>query len=159
MNQLEKERRLDSRERNRERHERHESKEAEVDPELQAAASKERADYLVKEVKSATQNMQNIILHMQQVQQAIAALRAQLQIANDDDAPSVVHDQARVSQLQQNIASFQDELKKMRGDLVQQKVEELKQRGSSYVSFDELQRLAEDEVNKLGFQIVSSPKT
>ncbi len=148
MNQLEKERRLDNRESSRESRERHESKEGEVDPELQAAASKERADFLIKEVKTTKQTMQNIVLHMQQVQQAITALRAQLQIANDDDAPSVLHDQARVSQLQQHISSFQDELKKMRGDLVKQKIEELKQR-SSYLSFDELQRLAEQEVDRI----------
>jgi len=55
-----------------------ETKEGEKDPELQAAARLERAEYLVKEVKSSKKQMQNILRHVQEVKTLIQQLRTQL---------------------------------------------------------------------------------
>ena len=102
----------------RESRESKESKENEIDPELAAAATLERADYLVKEVKSSKQQMQNILIHMTQVQQAIAQIRAQLQLVGDIDATSAQHDQAQVKKLQEKISLYKDELRQMRETLI-----------------------------------------
>lgn len=106
-------------------HEKKESKEAEVDPELQAAATLERADYLVKEVKNNKQQMQNIVLHMQQVQHAIKQIRKQLQLSATNDDSSVQQDKAQVQKLQKQIAEYQKEIVHMRDDLINAQTQEL----------------------------------
>ena len=57
-----------------------EFKENEIDPELAVAAAMERADYLVREVKTNKNQMQNIVLHMQAVLKAIRELREALEL-------------------------------------------------------------------------------
>lgn len=94
-----------------------ESKEKEIDPELAAAAMMERADLLVKEVKTNKQQIQNIVLHMAQVKQAIQKIRKQLQLQqSDDDALSP--DEKQIEKLKAQIVEYKDELLKMKDDLI-----------------------------------------
>lgn len=106
-----------------------ESKEAEQSPEAQAAAAMERAELLVKEVQSNKKQMQNIVMHMGQVQQAIKAIRQQLQLAGTDDGTSTTHDQAQIDRLNAQIAKHQDELIKMKDDLIKTHAQELVAQG------------------------------
>lgn len=106
-----------------------EMKEAEKDPELQAAASKERADYLVKEVKSSSQQMQNIAMHVAQVQQALKKLRAELQLSEQGDSMSVQQDKARIDTLKKQIGVYMHELVAMKEDLITFEMGEIKKAG------------------------------
>ncbi|MBP9761162.1 MAG: hypothetical protein KBD15_02905 [Candidatus Magasanikbacteria bacterium] len=98
--------------------EKREQREAEKDPELAAAATLERADYLVKEVKSNKQQMQNIVLHMQQVTKAIQSIRQQLNISAQGHDPSLVQDAAQIKKLQTLIETYKTELLAMKDDLI-----------------------------------------
>ena len=54
-------------------------------------------DVIIKEVKTSKKQMQNIVLHMQQVTQAIQQLRQQLQLAQtDDEVTSIKQDKKRI---------------------------------------------------------------
>jgi len=127
----------------------YESKEGETDPELQAGASMERADYLVKEVKSSKQQMQNIALHIQQVKQAIKQIRAELQLQSTGNATSTDQDQERLNNLKKQIIDYQDELIKMKDDLVKEQIEELKNNTANILSEDQLKQKAEQMVDQL----------
>ncbi len=104
----------------------YESKEKETDPELAAAATMERADFLVKEVKNTQTQMQNIILHINQVRQAIQQIYQQLQLQASDDNTSVEQDEERIKKLKEKIAEYKNELVNMRDDLIISQIEELK---------------------------------
>jgi hypothetical protein len=106
----------------------YENKEGKEDsPELAKAAAMERAEQFSKEIKSSKKQMQNILLHMNQVTLAIRQLRQQLQLAQDDDDPtSVAQDKEKVAELKKKISYFQDEMINMRHDLIREQVEELK---------------------------------
>ncbi len=127
----------------------YESKEGEPDPELQAAASLERADYLVKEVKSSKQQMQNIALHIQQVKQAIKQIRAELQLRSAGNTTSTDQDEVRLNKLKNQIEEYQDELVKMRDDLVKEQIEELKKTTDANVTLEGLKQKAEKMVDEL----------
>jgi len=104
-----------------------ESKEGkEMDEQAKAAAAMERADFLTKEIKQSNQQIKNIVIHMQQVLQAIKALRQQLQLAGDDDISSVEQDKHVIEQLKKKIASHKDELIKMKDELITAQTEELR---------------------------------
>lgn len=126
-----------------------ENKEAETDKELQAAAALERADYLVGEVKSSKKQMQNIMVHMQQVLAAIKELREQLQLAptSGDDA-SVVQDKKRVEQLKHQIAEYKDELSKMKDELIAGYMQEMQKKDES-LSGEVYKQRAEELVKKI----------
>jgi len=87
----------------------------------------ERADYLVKEVKSSKQQMQNIVRHVQEVKQAITQIRTQLQLAQTDDASSLAGDAEQIEKLKKKIAEYSHELHAMRDDLVHEQMEILMQ--------------------------------
>lgn len=124
-----------------------ESKEAERDPELQAAASKERADYLVKEVKTNQQQMQNIVMHVAQVQQALKKLRAELQLSEQGDSMSVQQDKARIEALKKQIGEYMGELIAMKEDLIVFEMNELKKGG--VVGSDHLRSEAQKRVENM----------
>ena len=128
-----------------------ETREGEPDPELQAAAAMERADVLVKEVKQSKQQMQNIVIHMQQVKQAIRKLRAQLQLAQngDDDPESIKHDKKTIELLKNKIKEHAGELEKMRDDLVREQIEELRSGEGAGMTEETLQAKAEELVEDL----------
>ncbi|MCB9798639.1 hypothetical protein H6758_02850 [Candidatus Nomurabacteria bacterium] len=126
-----------------------ESKEGEKDPELQAAAAMERAELLAKEVKNSKKQMQNIAINVANVKNTIAQLRAQLQLAaSDDDPQSVQQDKQALEALKKKIALHQDELMKMRGDLIKQQMEVLSEGGTDMTP-SQLQELAQRQVDAL----------
>lgn len=89
------------------------------DPLARRAAVMERADYLVKEVKSGTQQIQNIMIHMQQVQSAITALRAQLNTSSSaSGAPSLDRDAQVVDKIRAKINMYTNEITSMREDMI-----------------------------------------
>ncbi|OGH85879.1 MAG: hypothetical protein A2493_02425 [Candidatus Magasanikbacteria bacterium RIFOXYC12_FULL_33_11] len=95
------------------------NKEKEITPEVKAAATMERADILVKEVKSIKQQLQNIMINITQVMQAIQALRQQLQLASsDENISSVEQDKKMIEKLKKKIAGHTDELLKMKENLI-----------------------------------------
>ncbi|MFZ2189396.1 MAG: hypothetical protein WA057_03335 [Candidatus Magasanikiibacteriota bacterium] len=130
--------------------ERKESREGEVNKELQAAAAMERADVMIREVKSSKKQMQNIVRHMQEVQTAIRQLRAQLQLAQtDDDVSSLKQDRKKVEELKKKIGGYIEELEKMRGDLIREQMEELKNGIGVGMTSAQLQKKAEEMVEDL----------
>ena len=127
-----------------------ESKEGEVDAELKKASAMEKADYLVKEVKTSKQQMQNIILNMQQVVQAIRQLRTQLQLVQDDNDPtSIQQDKKKVEELKFKIKDYIGEVEKMREDLIREEMEELKKGIGINMSEEDLRAKAEESVEKM----------
>ena len=131
-----------------------EGKEGEVNKELQAAAAMERADIMIREVKSSKKQMQNIIRHVQEVQMAIRKLRAQLQLAqNDDDDSSVKQDKKQIDELMSKIRDYVEELENMREDLVREQMEELKDSMGVGVTIENLKEKAEVMVDDMIRQI------
>lgn len=105
-----------------------ETKEDKEDSELKAAAAMERADYLVHEVKTSQNQMQNILLHMQSVLKAIRELRTALQIPQGtSDAASIERDKKRLEDLQKKIAAYRNELVAMKGDLLIEQIRILRE--------------------------------
>lgn len=130
--------------------EQRENKEGEVNKELQAAAAMERADVMIREVKSSKKQMQNIVRHIQEVQTAIRNLRAQLQLVqNDEDDASVVQDKKKIEDLRLKIKGYVEELEKMRGDLVREQMEELQNGIGVGMTTEQLQKKAEGMVEEL----------
>lgn len=105
-----------------------ETKERDLSPEAAAAAMKERAEFLVKEVKNNQTMMQNILMNMAQVKQLIQKIRAQLQLAQQqDESQSVQEDAKYVEELKKQIADHKKELINMREDLIHIYSEDIKQ--------------------------------
>ncbi|HAT04005.1 MAG TPA: hypothetical protein DCS29_04520 [Candidatus Magasanikbacteria bacterium] len=126
-----------------------ESKEKEVSEDVKAAATMERADFLVKEVKGSKQQIQNIMLHMQQVLQAITALRQQLQIQTDDATNSVEQDKERVEKLKEKIAAHKDELLKMKDELITAQAEQIREGEGAGMSDEKLRERAQEMVERI----------
>lgn len=127
-----------------------EAKETRADEEVKRAAALERAEFLAREVKTSKKQMQNILLNIQQVTQAIAQLRAQLQMAvTTGDPLSVAHDKKRIEDLKKKIAEHQGELESMRTDLVRAEMEELQKGIGVGLSMAELQQKAEEAVGRM----------
>ncbi|MBT3539028.1 hypothetical protein HN481_02785 [Candidatus Parcubacteria bacterium] len=136
-------------ERSRESKESKESKESEMSAEDKAAATMERADFLVKEVKSGKQQIQNIVIHMQQVMQTIQALRKQLQIQSDDTTGSVEQDKKQVENLKKKIAEHKDEILKMKDELIKAQVDQIKKDEGATLSDQQMQEQAEEMVSRI----------
>ena len=127
-----------------------EQKEKQDEAELKAAAAMERADVLIREAKTSKKQMQNIVMHMQTVLSAIRQLRQQLQLAEESDDPSSVkQDKKRIEELKEKICLYGDELEKMRGDLIREQMEELKNGVGVRMTTEELRRKAEEMVETM----------
>ncbi|MBI2437034.1 MAG: hypothetical protein HYV41_04830 [Candidatus Magasanikbacteria bacterium] len=127
-----------------------ESKEGkEMDEAAKAAATMERADFLVKEVKSGKQQIQNIVIHMQQVLSAIQALRQQLQLKNDDAVSSVSQDKKQVEKIKRKIAEHRDEIIKMKDELILAQVEQLREGKAVGTSDEFLKKQAEEMIDRI----------
>jgi len=131
------------------------AKEKEITPEAKAAAMMERADVLVKEVKSSKQQIQNIMINIASVLQAIQALRQQLQLATSDDSvSSVEQDKKMIDKLKKKIAGHTDEILKMKEDLIIAQAKQLSAVGGVEVTED-LKNKARAMVENLLAQISS----
>ena len=132
------------------------AKEKEITPEAKAAAMMERADVLVKEVKSSKQQIQNIMMNITSVLQAIQALRQQLQLVvnQDDNISSVEQDKKMIDKLKKKIAGHTDEILKMKEDLIIAQAKQLSAVGGVEVTED-LKNKARAMVENLLAQISS----
>lgn len=95
-----------------------ESREEDLTEEAKAAATRERAEYLVKEVKTNAQQIQNIVVHMQQVLSTLEVLRAELHVMHGEDPASIVQDKKHIAKLREKIAAHKKELYEMKDELV-----------------------------------------
>ena len=132
------------------------AKEKEMTPEAKAAATMERAEVLVKEVKSGKQQIQNIMMNMTQVMQAIKALRQQLQLAitNDESISSVEQDKKAIEKLKQKIAGHTEEILKMKEELITAQATQLSQEHGGEMTED-LKNRAREMVENIISQISS----
>ncbi len=92
--------------------------ENELTEEAKAAATRERAEYLVKEVKSNTKQIQNIMVHMQEVLVLLQDLRKKLELSESADPSSVIEDKMQVERLKEKIQKHKTELSRMKEDLI-----------------------------------------
>ena len=129
--------------------EKREAKEQEYDPELQAAARMERAEFLSKEVVQSQKQMKNIVRLMQQVKQAIQKIRALLKITDDTNtAASLTHDKNRVETLKKQIHEYQEEIRSMEKDLIDIREKEIT-KNMPHLSSEEQHAHAKEDVAKL----------
>lgn len=130
-----------------------ESKEGDgLDKELKAAAAMERADFLSREVKSSQQQMQNIVMHMQQVIVAIKKLRAELNLPGNEDASSVEEDARRIAKLKNQIQEYRTELESMREDLVREQAQDLVKQHPE-ILMNDAENIAKQKVAELYAQL------
>jgi len=130
--------------------EKQETKESEANKEKKEASAMERKDIIVKEVKQSKQMMQNIVLQIQQVVNAIRQLRTQLQLsATNDDPMSVKLDKEAIEKLKKKILEYGTELENMRGDLIREQIEELKNGTGAVLTDEQLQKKAEEMVEEM----------
>ena len=81
---------------------------------------------------------------------AIRQLRSQLQLAQtDDDVSSVKQDRKKIAELKKKIQDYGVELEKMKGDLIREQMEELKNGVGVGLSSADLQAKAEAMVEKM----------
>ncbi len=128
-----------------------EDHEEELTEEARAAATRERAEYLVKEVKSGTQQMQNIMLHMQQVLKELHDLETQLQLPYTTDPSSVVQDKKRIEKLRSKIEQHKVELREMKDDLLAILKSESTQNTHSTETQKRAQIILEEVVKEIDF--------
>jgi hypothetical protein len=132
--------------------ERREEKEGEVSEELKAAATRERAEYLIKEVKSTTKQVQNLVLHIQHVVAAIGALKTQLQLTIEDDPSSVTQDKKMVDALKRKITKHKKELMEMKGDLVEVLMKEGENKSLPIKTTEEVTQMVERIIHELSVE-------
>ena len=82
-----------------------ESKEQQEDKEMGA---KEKMEQTAVEVKNTKQRMQNIMVNMQQVIQAVRAIRQQLGLIDNGNVPAVKEDQKALDDLKKNLKEVLD---------------------------------------------------
>ncbi len=123
-----------------------------LDKELKAAAAMERADFLSREVKSNQQQMQNIVVHMQQVIAAIKKLRAELDLSGNEDSSSVEEDTRRIAKLKTQIQEYRTELEAMRGDLIMEQTQEIIKQHPEML-FVDAENVAKEKVSELYAQL------
>ncbi len=95
-----------------------EAKEKQVEEAEKKMAAKERFEATSKEIKNTKQQIQNIVANMQQVVKAVAAIRAQLQLAQDGDIPSVERDKKTLEALQKKLDGLFGEIKDLQAALL-----------------------------------------
>ncbi len=134
-------------------HEERENKEDRESAELKAAAAMERADFLSKEVKTSQNQMQNIIVHMQAVMQAIKQLRQALALPdNSDQESSLQEDQKRAEQLQNRIAEYKTELQAMKEELILEHIREARKKNPQ-IEIGLVEKEARGKVEKLYLEL------
>jgi phenylalanyl-tRNA synthetase alpha subunit len=97
-----------------------ESKEKQDEELEKKLGAKERMEQVTHEVKNTKQQMQNIMMNMQQVVKAVAAIRAQLNLNNEADIPSAKQDQKELELLQKKLQNFKNQLDDLRPVLVEE---------------------------------------
>ncbi|MFA7654319.1 MAG: hypothetical protein WCX97_04805 [Candidatus Magasanikbacteria bacterium] len=130
-----------------------ESKEDKEKAELKKAAARERAEVVSKEVKNTKQQIQSIMASMQQVIKAVAAIRAQLQLAQqpEDNIPSVRSDKRRVGELNVKLMDLGSQLDGLKSALLEEERKRLREEGKLNGATLEIEanRLVEEILAKL----------
>jgi len=129
-----------------------EQKEKQAEEAEKKMAAKERLEATSKEIKTTKNQIQNIVANMQQVVKAVAAIRAQLQVAQNDDIPSVQRDKKVLEGLQKKLERLYGEIKDLKVALEaeEQKAvqEEFAEWGAEEIA-EEAQRRVEGIMKKL----------
>ena len=136
--------------------ERQENKEEALEKKMGA---KERAEKVVRETKTTQNQIQNIVANMQAVVAAVAAIRAQLQIASGGESgssiPSVQRDSATLAMLQKKLQRLRGQLTDIQAALCAQEENSLRAEhpdwGPSAVAQAARQRVA-DALSQLGIE-------
>jgi len=96
-----------------------ESKETKEDKEAKKMAARERAEIVSREVKTTKQQIQNIVANMAAVVKAVAAIRAQLKMSDEDkDIPSVKQDAKILAALKKKLDGLYGEIKDLKAALL-----------------------------------------
>lgn len=130
-----------------------ETKEKAVEEAEKKAAARERVETMAREVTNAKKQMQNITANMQMVMKAVKAIRAQLQLNDDGDVPSVAADNRSLEQLKKKLSSLVAEMKDLRGALIEEEYRDLITtgwRGTEEEKHIEAERRANLKLQKLG---------
>ncbi len=132
-----------------------ETKEGKEKAELKKAAARERAEIVSKEVKNTKQQIQNITANMQQVIKAVAAIRAQLKLAeqHEDNIPSVRSDKKRVEELNVKLMDLGSQLDGLKSALLEEEKKRLHDENSEW-GIDRIEMVASESVEKILEQIV-----
>ncbi|MFH1292002.1 MAG: hypothetical protein ABIH87_02290 [bacterium] len=122
-----------------------ESKEQQEDKEMGA---KERIEQTVVEVKNTKQRMKNIMVNMQQVIQAVRAIRQQLGLDETGDVPAVEKDQKTLEQLKEKLAGLEDQMDDLKLALKNEEVAQLR-RSNPGMDDDQLEAMADERVRQI----------
>ena len=122
-----------------------ESREAKEDKEMGA---KERMEQTAVEVKNTKQRMQNIMVNMQQVIQAVQQIRKQLGLDESGDVPALQTDQKTLDELKQKLAGLEDQMDDLRLALKNEETAQLRQANPG-MSDDELNKQVEKKVSEV----------
>ncbi len=83
----------------------------------QKLAARERAEQLHRETKTAQQQQQNIMVNMQQVVAAVAAIRAQLGLGGSVSIPAVAQDERSLALIKKKLAGLRGQLSDLQAAL------------------------------------------
>lgn len=125
-----------------------EKKENQAEEAEKKLAARERIEQTSKEIKNTKQQIQNIVANMTAVVKAVAAIRAQLQIAqNDDDIPSVARDKKVLDALRKKLDGLIGEIKDLRVALLAEEAKAVREEHPDWraeaIAEDSGQRVAE----------------
>lgn len=116
-----------------------EAKEKQAEEAEKKMAAKERLEVTSKEIKNTKQQIQNIVANMQQVVKAVAAIRAQLNVVQNDDIPSVARDQKTLEGLRKKLDGLYGQIDDLRGALLMEETKAVQ---------EEFPNMAADEVEE-----------
>jgi hypothetical protein len=123
-----------------------ESKEKQDEALEKKLGAKERMEQVTHEVKTTKQQMQNIVMNMQQVVSAVAAIRAQLNLKSDTNIPSTEQDQRALEILQKKLQSLSGQLEDLKNALLVEEKRKITEENPG-LSQAEVQSRAEDQVS------------
>lgn len=96
-----------------------EAKERQLEEAEKKMAARERIETVSREVRNTKQQIQNITANIQQVVKAVAAIRAQFSLLqNDDNIPSVQRDQKTIAVLRKKLDRLFGEMKDLQAALL-----------------------------------------
>lgn len=133
-----------------------ESKEKGQEEAEKKMAARERVEAVSREVKNTKQQIQNIMGNMQQVVKAVAAIRAQLQLAQDGGIPSAKQDQRSLEALKKKLAGLYGELEDSRGALLVEQRKNVQEENPDW-SADQIDATANKQVEELWAKLGLEP--
>lgn len=129
-----------------------ESKEKGTEEAEKKMAARERVEVVSREVKTTKQQIQNIMGNMQAVVKAVAAIRAQLQLAQGGSIPSAEQDKRSLAALKKKLTSLYGELNDLRGALLAEQRKNIQEENPDW-SAEEIEKAAKKQVEELWKQL------